>query len=75
MPRLVRIHWRSLEKVLLKKGFQLARQKGSHRSYTKPGIRRPVVVPEYDELPEFVILNCLRSAGISREEFFAILDD
>jgi predicted RNA binding protein YcfA (HicA-like mRNA interferase family) len=52
---------------------QFARQEGSHRSYTKPGISRPVVIPEYEEVPVFVIKNNLKTAGISRDEYFRLL--
>ena len=75
MPKLTKVHWKALERVILKKGFKLARERGSHRSYTKPGVKRAVVIPKYDAVPEFVIKNCLRTAGISREEYFEILED
>lgn len=74
MARITPIHWRLLEKVLLAAGFQFARQEGSHRSYTKSGVSRPVVIPTYDEIPVSIILNNLKTAGISRDEYFAILN-
>lgn len=74
MARITPIHWRLLEKVLLAAGFQFARQEGSHRSYTKPGVSRPVVIPTYDEIPVSIILNNLKTAEISRDEYFAILN-
>jgi predicted RNA binding protein YcfA (HicA-like mRNA interferase family) len=67
------VHWRALEKVFLAAGFTFARQEGSHRSYTKPGVLRPVVIPAYDEIPISVIKNNLKTAGISREEYFRLL--
>ena len=67
------IHWKSLEKVFLAAGFRFARQKGSHRSYTKPGILRLVVIPTYDEVPVAIIRKNLRTAGISRKEYFRLL--
>lgn len=69
MTRMAPIHWKVLEKVFLAKGFKFARQEGSHRSYVKPGISRPIVIPAYDEVPVSVIKNNLKTAGISREEF------
>jgi predicted RNA binding protein YcfA (HicA-like mRNA interferase family) len=62
-----------LEKVFLASGFTLARQEGSHRSYVRPGTLRPVVIPAYDEVPVSIIRNNLKTAGLSREEFFEIL--
>jgi predicted RNA binding protein YcfA (HicA-like mRNA interferase family) len=74
MPRIIPIHWRLLEKVFLSVGFRFVRQEGSHRSYTKPGIPRPIVIPTYDEVPVSIIRNNLKTAGISREEYFVLLE-
>ena len=65
--------WTDLEKVFLAAGFRFARQEGSHRSYTKPGVSRPVVIPTYDEVPVSIIRNNLKTAGVSREEYFRLL--
>jgi len=73
MPRITPISWQRLEKVFLAAGFEFARQEGSHRSYTKPGILRPVVIPTYDEISVSIISNNLKTAGISREEYFRLL--
>ena len=67
------VHWKVLEKVFLKEGFKFARQEGSHRSYVKPGVLRPIVIPTYDEVPVSISKNNIKTAGISREEFLAIL--
>jgi predicted RNA binding protein YcfA (HicA-like mRNA interferase family) len=64
-----------LEKVLLAKGFRFVRQKGSHRSYIKEGIARPAVIPTYDEVPVPIIVNNLKTAGISRDEYFRLLSE
>ncbi len=37
------------------------------------GITRPVVIPNWKEVPVFVIKNNLRTAGITREEYFYLL--
>ena len=55
-------------------GFRFARQSGSHRSYVKNGISRPIVIPTYDEVPVSVIRNNLKTAGISRDEYFKLLE-
>jgi predicted RNA binding protein YcfA (HicA-like mRNA interferase family) len=73
MPRITPIHWRDLERVFLAAGFQFARQEGSHRSYIKPGVLRPIVIPTYPEIPVSIIRNNLKTAGISREEYFRLL--
>ncbi len=74
MPRITPVHWRVLEKVFLAAGFRFARQEGSHRSYTKAGIARPIVIPTYDEIPVSVIRNNLKTSGISRDEYFRLLE-
>jgi len=75
MPRIVPVHWRTLERVFLGAGWQFARQEGSHRSYIKPGAVRPVVIPAYDEVPVAIIRNDLKTAGISREDYFRLLEE
>lgn len=74
MARMTPVHWRTLERVFLAAGFRFVRQQGSHRSYVKPGIARPVVIPTYDEVPVSIIRNNLNTAGISRDEYFTLLE-
>jgi predicted RNA binding protein YcfA (HicA-like mRNA interferase family) len=74
MPRITPVNWKVLERIFLASGFKFARQEGSHRSYTKPGISRPLVIPTYDEVPVSIIKNNLKTAGISREEYFRLLE-
>ncbi len=73
MPNFSPQHWRTLEAVFLAAGFRFARQEGSHRSYVKPGVTRPVVIPVYPEVPVFIIRNNLKTAGLSRDDYFSIL--
>lgn len=75
MPRLTPISWRMLERVFLEAGFRLARQEGSHRVYVKDGISRPIVIPTHAEIPVSIIRNNLRTAGISRDEYFRLLGE
>lgn len=74
MPRIVPVHWKVLEKVFLDAGFEFVRQEGSHRSYTRPGILRPIVIPTYKEVPVSIIRNNLKTAGISRDDYFRLLE-
>jgi predicted RNA binding protein YcfA (HicA-like mRNA interferase family) len=73
MPRITPVHWRNLERVFLAAGFRFVRQEGSHRSYVKPGIARPVVIPTYDQVPASIIRNNLKTAGISRDDYSRLL--
>jgi len=74
MPRVVPIHWRKLEKVFLSFGLEFARQRGSHRSYVKAGLSRPIVIPTYARVPVSIIRANLKTAGIPREEYLAAMD-
>lgn len=75
MPKFTPIDWRTLERVFLAAGFRFARQEGSHRSYVKPGVSRPVVIPAYSEVPVFIIRNNLKTAGLSRDDYFRLLGE
>jgi predicted RNA binding protein YcfA (HicA-like mRNA interferase family) len=75
MPRLIPVHWKILEKIFLAVGFRFARQEGSHRSYVKAGVSRPLVIPTYDEVPVAIIRNNLKTAGISRDEYLNLLEN
>ena len=73
MPRITPVHWKDLESVFLACGFRFARQEGSHRSYVKAGNLRPIVIPTYVDVPVSIIRSNLKTAGISREEYFRLL--
>ena len=44
------------------------------RSYVEDGLARPVVIPTYRDVPVFIIRNNLKTANISREEYFRLLE-
>jgi predicted RNA binding protein YcfA (HicA-like mRNA interferase family) len=73
MPKIVPLPSIKLRKVFEKAGFKCVRVEGDHYVYTKPGIARPVVIPEWPEVPVFIIKNNLRTANISRDEYFELL--
>ena len=73
MPKFAPVDWKTLERIFLAAGFEFVRQEGSHRSYYKQGTVRPVVIPVYREVPVFIIRNNLKTAGISRDEYFRLL--
>ena len=74
MTRITPVQYRKIVGVLELEGFVLARQRGDHMVFVKTGIERPVVVPRYDPLPVFIIKNVLRTARISRERYFELLE-
>ena len=74
MPKFTPVDWKTLECIFLAAGFQFVRQEGSHRSYVKAGVLRPVVIPTYRDIPVFIIRNNLKTAGIARDEYFRLLE-
>lgn len=75
MPKIVPIPASKLRKVFERAGFTCVRIEGDHFVYTKHGVTRPVVIPDWDELPVFIIKNNLRTAGITREEYFSLMEE
>lgn len=73
MGKIGTIHWKKFEKVLLALGCKFVRERGDHRIYHKTGLVRPVIVPRSTTLPSFIVLNNLRTLGVSREEYQKIL--
>jgi len=45
MPKLSPISYKHLIKVFEAEGFRCVRMEGDHMVFTKPGISRPVVIP------------------------------
>ena len=75
MPKISPIPAGRLRKVFEKAGFKCTRIEGDHFVYTKPGVARPVVIPDWKEVPVFIIKNNMRTAGITREEYFSLLEE
>ena len=73
MPRITPVDWKTLECVFKKAGFVFDRGKGDHRSYVKPGCLRPVVIPKYKEIDIDIIKSNMRTAEMSRDEYFKYL--
>jgi len=73
MDSLKPVPYQVLVKIFEEEGFTYNRTSGDHLIYTKSGINRPLVIPKYKSVPVFVIKNLLRTAGISREQYLALL--
>ena len=74
MPRLTPLPWQRLVCVFELIGYKQAGQKGSHLKLEKPGVARPLIVPKYDEVGLDIITNLIRTAGITRHAFLALLE-
>jgi predicted RNA binding protein YcfA (HicA-like mRNA interferase family) len=73
--RITPIPYSTLVKIFELEGFSVSRQKGDHLILTKPGVKRPVVIKKgRKEVPVTHIVTNLRTAGISRERYFELLD-
>jgi predicted RNA binding protein YcfA (HicA-like mRNA interferase family) len=75
MSRLRPLSRQKLICVFEQLGYRRAGQKGSHIKLEKPGMARPLIVPRYDEIDRDIIMNLIRTAGITREAFFSLLDN
>ena len=69
------VSYKVLIAIFERDGFTFLRQHGDHLIYTKPGVKRPLVIPIYSEVPVFIIKNLLRTAGMSRERYFELFQN
>ena len=75
MGRITPIGYDRLIRVFEKVGFRISRVRGDHVVMVKEGVYRPLVIPRRKEVPVFIIKNNLRIAGLSREEYFKLLEE
>ena len=75
MPSLRPVPYSTQAAIFERDGFVFDRQRGDHLIYTKPGVIRPLVIPAYHEVPVFIIKNLLRTAAMTREGYFELLED
>ncbi len=68
-------HYQLQIKIFEKYGCIYSRTRGDHMVYHYPGAIRPVVIPKYKEVPAFVIRNNMRTIGMTRNEYFALLEE
>jgi predicted RNA binding protein YcfA (HicA-like mRNA interferase family) len=73
MPKLTPVHYRKLIDVFQKAGYYIDRQESSHIMMKKQGALRPLVIPKYEEVEVFIMKGLLRSAKMSRAEYFRLL--
>lgn len=73
-PRITPTNWKIQEKIFIADGFVFKRINGDHRCYEKKGIARPVIIPTYNEVDDDIIHANMRTAGMSRERYFKLLN-
>ncbi len=73
MTKVKPTHYEVQVKIFEMAGCVYARTKGDHLVFHHPRAIRPVIIPKYKEVPTFVIKNNMRIIGMSREEYFTLL--
>ena len=60
---------------LQKAGCKYIRTSGGHEHWARKDLNRPITFQTHiDPIPEFIIKNALRILGLTRKDFFKILD-
>jgi predicted RNA binding protein YcfA (HicA-like mRNA interferase family) len=75
MPRLIPQPYQVLIKIFKKAGFSISRQGKKHIVMHKQGVARPLVIPRYNEVDVDIITSNIRTAGMTRKEYFKFLSD
>jgi predicted RNA binding protein YcfA (HicA-like mRNA interferase family) len=73
MSRLPSISGRECVRALEKAGFTVVRQKGSHIVMRRENPFAQTVVPDHAELDRGTLRSIIRQAGLSVDEFVALL--
>ena len=71
MPKLPRLSGKEVIKALSKAGFEIVRQKGSHVIMKKKTSEGEIatVVPNHKEVDRGTLLEIIRQAKLTRDEF------
>ena len=75
MPKLPRLSGKEVIKALSKSGFEVIRQRGSHvimKKKTSDG-EIATVVPNHKEVDRGTLLEIIRQAKLTRDEFMSLL--
>ena len=73
MGKLANISGKDAAKAFQKVGWQVRSQVGSHLVLTKPGTRANLTVPQHQELAPGTLRGLIKTAGLSLDEFLALL--
>jgi predicted RNA binding protein YcfA (HicA-like mRNA interferase family) len=74
MGKLPSISGRECVAALLKAGFYVDRQRGSHMILYRDNPYAKTIVPENRELPKGTLRRIIRDAGLTVNEFIELLD-
>ena len=70
--KLPRLSGSKLIKILSKQGFEIVRQRGSH-VFLRHSDGRTTVVPNHQEIDKGTLLEIIRQAGLTRNEFLELI--
>ena len=73
MPELPVVSGRQALAAFARLGWEVRRQRGSHRSLTKSGHIASLSIPDHRELAPGTLRKLIRAAGLTVEEFCAAL--
>ncbi|HEX7727777.1 MAG TPA: type II toxin-antitoxin system HicA family toxin [Terracidiphilus sp.] len=73
MGKLANISGKDAAKAFQKAGWEIRGQVGSHLVLTKAGVRANLTVPQHAELATGMLRALIRTAGLSVDEFLALL--
>ena len=73
VPRITSTSSKTFEKFLIHIGCTLKREGKKHKVYSKPGLKRPIIVPRDKNITIGVIQSNLRTLNINREEYLEII--
>ncbi|HLC45765.1 MAG TPA: type II toxin-antitoxin system HicA family toxin [archaeon] len=76
MPSLPLLSGREIIKALNKEGFEVVGRKGSHVRMKKKvnGKAWIVTVPDYSEVPTWVLKSIMRQSGMTTEQFLELFN-
>ena len=47
---------------------------GGHEKWTKQNLTRPIIIQSHiDPIPEFIVKNNLRNLGLTKEDYFKVM--
>jgi predicted RNA binding protein YcfA (HicA-like mRNA interferase family) len=75
MSKIPQISGREAAKALQKIGFVIKRQKGSHMTLIRDDPYKRVVIPAHKTLKMGMLRDIIRKAGLTVDEFLALLKD
>jgi len=73
LSKLPLLSWREIVKVLVKVGFNVVRQKGSHLIPVKNEYVVPI--PKHKEIKRGLLIEIMAEAGSTKEEFIKLLKE